>query len=95
MLLTLPSAPLSRSLSVDDGLVDSALNAAYEDTVVASGMVNPNGCRPPVTWFTDGRSDCSAVQVGWVHHSKAAPAQGGWEGTSMREWSGCSVPRAV
>lgn len=51
-------------LSIDDGVTDSALETAYEDTVVASGAVNPNGCRVPITWCACSMHD---VVSGAVH----------------------------
>ncbi|KAL4421770.1 hypothetical protein ABPG77_009753 [Micractinium sp. CCAP 211/92] len=54
--------------SVDDNVLDSSWKAAYEDTIVAAGARNPNGCRIPITWFStccahgSTSSDCTSVQ---------------------------------
>lgn len=36
--------------SVDDEIVSEAWQAAYYDTIQSSGISNPNGCKPPITW---------------------------------------------
>ncbi|KAI3438690.1 hypothetical protein D9Q98_001110 [Chlorella vulgaris] len=51
--------------SVDDHIVPEAWQAANNDTIVASQAVNPNGCLPPITWFTSRgptRGNCTSAQ---------------------------------
>ncbi|KAL4419632.1 hypothetical protein ABPG77_008573 [Micractinium sp. CCAP 211/92] len=77
-------------LSIDDGVRDSALDTAYTATVVESGAVNPNGCRPPITWFSDGRSECDAVMEAYslghelATHTVNHPNNG--ESLSYEQW---------
>ena len=71
--LSLPSPPRrppshnhTRSFSVDDNLLESTWQAVVEQLL--AGTLNPNGCRPPVTWFVaplprgSVRADCASVQ---------------------------------
>jgi hypothetical protein len=50
--LALPRSipPCLSSFSIDDTVLPSVWNAAYQQTIVASQARNPNGCRPPATW---------------------------------------------
>ncbi|KAL4443220.1 hypothetical protein ABPG75_010975 [Micractinium tetrahymenae] len=83
-------------LSIDDGVTDSALDTAYTATVVESGVGNPNGCRPPITWCAAHGTapmlhcDCDAVlQAHSLGHELAThtvthPDNG--ESLSYEEW---------
>ena len=42
-------APLC-SFSIDDDTLESTWKVMYVDTILGSGVANPNGCRIPVTW---------------------------------------------
>lgn len=101
------AAPNLIMLSVDDGVTSSALSTAYTDTVVAADARNPNGCRPPITWFSDGRSDCDAVMQAYslghelathtVNHPNDGPdlSYDEWadEVGGQRSWlASCGVP---
>lgn len=49
----LPPCPVCRrprSFSIDDDIVESSWKVMYLDTILGSDVVNPNGCRVPVTW---------------------------------------------
>lgn len=56
-----PRFPAGR-LSIDDGLTENALETVYTSTVVESGVANPNGCRPPVTWCVHAVHAVAAAQ---------------------------------
>ncbi|PRW34035.1 kinetoplast DNA-associated [Chlorella sorokiniana] len=74
----------------------SAWTVAYDKTIFASGARNPNGCRPPMTWFTTccprGRREGSCEVVTKAHslghelatHTKTHP-QGG-DSMSYAAW---------
>lgn len=55
-------------VGLDGGILPSTWQLAYDETIVASGARNPNGCRIPMTWFTCYRlhggdtGDCEVVQ---------------------------------
>ncbi|EFN57754.1 hypothetical protein CHLNCDRAFT_143035 [Chlorella variabilis] len=54
--------------SVDDEIVSEAWQAAYYDTIQSSGISNPNGCKPPITWFTSkgpDRGDCDTALLAY------------------------------
>lgn len=59
--------------SQDDALTEDTWEVAYDQTILPSGARNPNGCRPPMTWFTNccahGKpsSTCGAVQIAHKH----------------------------
>lgn len=61
-------APNFVLFSLDDSLTESTWKYVYNYTLVPSGARNPNGCRPPVTWFTNccqhnkTTSTCTALQ---------------------------------
>jgi hypothetical protein len=42
--------PPLRSFAHDDRLLEDTWGVAYNDVILGSGVRNPNGCRPPITW---------------------------------------------
>lgn len=51
--------------SIDDEIDGAAWRTAYEDTISASNLRNPNGCKIPLTWFVSkgpDKGDCGTAQ---------------------------------
>ncbi|PRW20177.1 putative beta-1,3-galactosyltransferase 12 [Chlorella sorokiniana] len=62
------STPNLILFSIDDDTLESSWKVMYVDTILSSGVVNPNGCRVSVTWFTASHArnmvtgSCAVVQ---------------------------------